>query len=71
MPYINSTKEALNVTLYYKDFKTLYSLELAIKYINKKTKFKENSLKALSAIKSIILLENIKRFSNRKDAKEL
>lgn len=71
MPYINSTKKAPDFTLYYKDSNTPYSPELAIRYIDKKTEFEENSLRALGAIKSIISLENIKRFSDKKDAKEL
>jgi hypothetical protein len=71
MPYIKGTKLAPDINLYYKDSNTPYSPELAIRYIDKKTKFKENSLRTLGAIKSIISLDNIKRFSDKKDAKEL
>lgn len=61
MPYIEGIKLPPDINLYYKDSNSRYSLELTIKYIDKKTKFKENSLKALNAIKSIISLNNIKR----------
>jgi hypothetical protein len=71
MPYIKGTKLALDINLYYKDSNSPYSPELAIRYINRKTKFKDNSLRALGAIKLIISLDNIKRFSDKKDAKEL
>jgi hypothetical protein len=71
MPYIKGTKLAPDINLYYKDSNTPYSPELAIRYIDRKTEFEENTLRALGAIKSIISLNNIKRFSDKKDAKEL
>jgi hypothetical protein len=42
MLYINSTEKAPNKALYYKSNSELYSPELAIKYIDKKTKFERN-----------------------------
>jgi hypothetical protein len=71
MPYIKGTKLAPDINLYYKDSNSPYSPELAIRYIDRKTEFEDNSLRALGAVKSIISLDNIKRFSDKKDAKEL
>ena len=70
MPYINGKETAPNKDLYYKDEKP-YSNELAIKYIDKESEFQRNSLRALGAIKSIISIDNIKRFKNKTEAKEL
>jgi hypothetical protein len=70
MPYINGKETAPNKDLYYKDKKP-YSNELAIKYIDKESEFQRNSLWALGAIKSIIFIDNIKRFKNKTEAKEL
>ena len=70
IPYINGKETALNKDLYYKDDKP-YSNELAIRYINREAEFQRNSLWALGAIKTIILIDNIKRFKNKTTAKEL
>jgi len=70
MTYINRKETAPNKDLYYKDDKP-YSNELAIKYIDKESEFQRNSLRALGAIKSIISIDNIKRFKNKTEAKEL
>jgi hypothetical protein len=48
-----------------------YSPELAIRYIDKKAKFERNQVKTLSAIKSIILQENINRFKDKTIASNL
>jgi len=77
MPYINNTKQAPDKKLYYKldsnghVTNKPYSLELAIWYINKKAKFERNQIKALSAIKSIISLDNVNRFKDKTTANSL
>ena len=71
MPYINGSKEKPIKSLYYSDNNKAYSPELAVKYIEKESKFYRNLKKALGAIKSIISIDNIERFKDKKDAKTL
>jgi len=70
MPYIDEIEINFIKNLYYKDEKP-YSPKLTVKYIEKKFEFKWNSYKALNAIKSIILLNNINYFKNKINAKNL
>jgi predicted metalloprotease with PDZ domain len=44
---------------------------LAVKYIDKKVKFKRNSIKVLDVIKTIISQDNIDRFKNKIIVKDL
>jgi hypothetical protein len=72
MPYIKGTKAIPDKSLYYKDDKTPYSPELAVKYIERLIEYEENELKALGALKSLISIENIERFrENASNAKSL
>jgi hypothetical protein len=77
MPYIDNTEYTPDKSLYYKlnsDSHVTnkpYSPELAIRYIDKKAKFERNQVKTLSAIKSIILQENINRFKDKTIASNL
>ena len=68
--YINETKINFIKSLYYKDEKS-YSFKLTVKYIEKKFKFKRNFYKTLNTIKFIILLNNINRFKNKTNIKNL
>jgi hypothetical protein len=52
--YINNTKTPPDKDLYYKNINKIFSLDLTIKYINKKVEFKYNLIKTLGAIKIII-----------------
>ena len=70
MFYIDGTEISPIKSLYYKGKKP-YSPKLAVKYIEKEFEFKRNSYKALSAIKSIILLNNINHFKNKINTKDL
>jgi hypothetical protein len=70
MPYINSSELEPNKGLYYNS-DTAYSPKLAIKYINKLAEFQRNNTKALRAIKSMISVNNTKRFKDKKTAKKL
>jgi hypothetical protein len=77
MPYIDNTEYTPDKSLYYKlnsdshMTNKPYSPELAIRYIDKKAKFERNQVKTLSAIKSIILQENINRFKDKTIASNL
>ena len=62
MFYINKTKIKSDKNLYYKSNNTSDSLELIVKYIEKSTDFKDNEVKTLKALKSILSIENIERF---------
>jgi hypothetical protein len=66
MPYINGSKLKPNKGLYYNG-DTAYSPKLAVKYINKLAEFQRNNIRALGTIKSTILIDNTKRFKNKKD----
>jgi hypothetical protein len=70
MPYINGSELEPNKGLYYNS-NTAYSPELAVKYIDKLAEFQRNNTRALSVIKSTILIDNTKRFKDKKTAKEL
>jgi len=70
MFYIDGIEISFIKSLYYKSEK-LYSFELAVKYIEKKFKFKWNFYKVLSAIKFIILLNNINFFKDNINIKDL
>jgi hypothetical protein len=71
MPFINKIKTKPDKALYYKSDKTLYSPELAVKYIEKLANYEDNKAKALGALKSIISIDNIERFKAYLNAKEL
>jgi NADPH-dependent 7-cyano-7-deazaguanine reductase QueF len=77
MPYIDNTKQAPDKLLYYEldsdghVTNKPYSLKLAIRYIDKKAKFERNQIKALSAIKSIIFIDNVNRFKDKTIANRL
>jgi hypothetical protein len=77
MPYIDNTEYTPDKSLYYKSNSDShvtnkpYSPELAIRYIDKKAKFEQNQIRTLSAIKSIILQENIDRFKDKTTAGNL
>ncbi|EKD19107.1 retrotransposon protein, putative, Ty1-copia subclass [Drepanopeziza brunnea f. sp. 'multigermtubi' MB_m1] len=79
MLYIDGFKEKPNKELYYARAKnsegaitwSLYSLELAVKYLDKLSEFEEANKKALRALKSIISLENQKRFKDKTSAEDL
>ena len=60
IPYINSSELALNKSLYYQENNKAYSPELVVKYIDKLAEFQRNNTRALSTIKSIILVDNTK-----------
>ena len=62
MPYIDGSKTAPDKQLYYKSTTEPYSTELAVKYVERMSDFKDNQLKALGALKSIISIENVERF---------
>ena len=59
MPYIDKTELPPLKSLYYNG-ETARTAELAIKYIEKESKYRRNNLKALSTIKSIISIDIIK-----------
>ncbi|EKD11952.1 hypothetical protein MBM_09882 [Drepanopeziza brunnea f. sp. 'multigermtubi' MB_m1] len=79
MLYIDGSKEKPNKELYYAKAKngegaitwSFYSLELAVKYLDKLSEFEEANKKALGALKSIISLENQKRFKDKTSAEDL
>jgi hypothetical protein len=48
-----------------------HSPELAIRYIDKKAEFERNLTKALGAIKSIIIQDNMDRFKDKTTAYNL
>ena len=71
IPYIDSSENESNKSLYYKTENKTRSPELAVKYIEKELEFKKNSKKTLEALKSTISKKNIDRFKNKKDTKTL
>ena len=71
IPYINSSEAIPNKDLYYDDKNKPYSPELAVCYINKEAEYYKNSKKTLGAIKSIISIDNIKRFKDKLNTKAL
>ena len=78
MPYISGKALPPDQSLYYargteggKTVLALYSYELAVKYYEKLDYFKTQNQKALRALKSIISLENQKRFKDKDTAKKL
>ena len=81
MLYVNGSKERPNKSLYFKTIKDdkgeiiftdePHSPETAIKYHERLNEFEENQNKALGALKSILFIENIKRFKTIKSAYSL
>jgi hypothetical protein len=71
MSYINGSESEPDKSLYYKDNKEAYNPKLAVKYIKKLSEYQRNNIKALGAIKSVILLDNTERFKDKKSAKDL
>jgi hypothetical protein len=77
MPYIDGTEASPNKALYYKTSTDNiisdkpYSPELGVKYIEKEQEYQRNTKKALGAIKSIISIDNIDRFKDKTNAKDL
>jgi hypothetical protein len=71
MSYINGLKKELNRSLYYKDTSTAYSLELAVKYIERLSNYEDNQNKAFEALQSILSIDNIERFKDANSASEL
>ena len=71
MPYISGLELEPDKSLYYEENNKAYSPELAVKYIDKLTEFQRNNIKALSVIKSVILIDNTERFKDKRTAKEL
>ena len=77
MPYIDNTEHTPDKSLYYKSDSNghvtnkPYSPKLAIRYIDKKSKFERNQIKALGAIKSIISTDNVDRFKDKTTANSL
>jgi hypothetical protein len=71
MPYIDGTEAIPNKSLYYKDKDTPFSPELGVKYTEKELEYTRNSKKALGAIKSIISNDNIDRFKDKSNPKDL
>ena len=77
MPYIDNTEHTPDKSLYYKSDSNghvtnkPYSPKLAIRYIDKKSKFERNQIKALGAIKSIISQDNVDRFKGKITANSL
>jgi hypothetical protein len=77
MPYIDGTEAAPNKAMYYKAnidntiSNKPYSPKLGVRYIEKEQEYQRNSKRALGAIKSIILIENIDRFKDKTSAKSL
>jgi len=73
MLYINGTESPPDKTLYYKDTvkNKAYSPELAVRYIDKLSEYERNQSKALGAIKSIIIQDNIDRFKDKTMATSL
>ena len=70
MPYIDNSEAKPDKTLYYEGT-TARSPELAVKYYEKESEYTRNSKRALGAIKSIISLDNIKRFKDKTSPSEL
>ena len=70
MPYIDGTEASPNKALYYNDNKP-YSPELGVRYAEKLSEYDRNNKKALGALKSIILVDNTKRFKDKTDARAL
>jgi len=62
MPYIKGIKTELNKNLYYKSDNSPYSVELAVKYIEKLFDYEDNQSKSLGALKFILFIDNIERF---------
>ena len=71
MPYIDGTEKAPDKSLYYGSDSKPHSPELAVKYIDKEAEFNRNLSKALGAIKSIISINNTKRFKDKKTTNSL
>jgi hypothetical protein len=84
MPFINNSIKVPNKSLYYKiTYNTKPSLgviiedeipripKLGIKYIEKLDKYKHNKKKAYGAIKSILSLDVIDYFKDKKEATKL
>jgi hypothetical protein len=85
MSYIDGIELAPNKSLYYnievktdknnkeisRSYSNPLSLELGVKYSDKLSKFSCNNKKALSALKSIISLNNNNRFKDKLIAEEL
>ncbi len=84
MPFIDNSIKAPNKSLYYKTtYNTNSSLgaivedeiprtrKLSIKYIEKLDEYKRNKKKAYRAIKSILSLDVIDRFKDKKEATKL
>jgi hypothetical protein len=84
MSFINNSIKTLNKSLYYKtthdtnsssgvivEDEILRTPELGIKYIEKLDKYKRNKKKAYGAIKSILSLDVIDSFKDKKEATKL
>ena len=75
--YIDNTEQVPDKSLYYKSnldshvTNKPYSLKLTIRYIDTKAKLECNEIKALSAIKLIIPLDNVNRFKHKITANSL
>ncbi len=54
-----------------KAYNNVFSHELGVKYINHISKFSRNNKRTLSALKSIILINNNKRFKDKSTTKDL
>jgi hypothetical protein len=50
IPYINGLKKEPDGSLYYKDTSTAYLPELAVKYIERLSDYKDNQNKAFGAL---------------------
>ena len=84
MSYINSTKESLSKSLYYKietstnkegketrSYSDALSLKLSARYSNRILEYNRNNKRALGALKSIISLDNNNRFKDKITAEDL
>ena len=64
MPFIDESVPKPDKSLYYKDDSTPRSPKLAVRYFKRSTKYNRNQKKAISALKSIISIENRERFKD-------